>query len=184
FKGADREQALENASRQIQKDVNGGEIREYQEGGEMKITKPWVPRAKGTVRPVDAYANKRINAILTGHGDGCGHLRKEGRYDMLEEEFLGYLGRHKGALGRIVIGVCYSQDPATEPANGPNLCRKASCAAGGLPTWGHEGLGYLDENGTPLSDEPGTQGQPQPGPFRYEESGSRAPSSFPSGRPQ
>jgi RHS repeat-associated protein len=184
MRGTDREAALNNAVGQIEADASGGEIREYQENGEWKVTKPWFPKVGNTVRPAGAYFCKRVNAVLTGHGDGSGGLVKCGKFDRLEDEFLEFLRRQQGSLGRIVIGVCWSQDPEVESSNGPNLCRKASRAAGGRPTWGHEGAGHLDTDGVPTSDADGTNGQPQPGPFRYDDNGPRVPSDFSAGRPR
>jgi hypothetical protein len=105
---------------------------------------------------------------LTGHGDGRGGLgenRKKGEF--LEEEFLAYLRQNRPFLGDIKLAVCWSQSEEREKDNGENLARRASREAGGRPTWGHDGLGHLDNKGDLISDEPGTRGQLQPGPFVY-----------------
>lgn len=179
-KPSEYDQAMAHAKKKCEEDPQGGEIQEDPGTGKpptpipSKNPEPPLP-VPNTVRPIKAVAAPRIvNVVLIGHGDGQGGLRRVDKYDFTEKVFLQYIRDNAAALGSpIIVGVCWSQktkDDGTE-----NLCSKASKDGKGHPSWGHEGVGHLDENGTPTSDEEPNRGKPEPGPFRYDGDQPRQP---------
>ena len=63
----------------------------------------------------------------------------------------------------VLTGVCWSNSPSIFPHE--KFANAVSGWAGGAPTWGHEGLGYM-QDGKPRRD---SNGEIEPGPHSYGE---------------